>query len=133
VRSGALSFVAALLLAWGCAAPDPGAACRDRVLERLYFGLAIPGGGEVASADWEGFVDREITPRFPDGLTVHAARGQWRGAGGAIVREGSRVVEIVHDGSAAAEGRVAEIVSGYKARFRQESVLRTRSPVVACF
>ncbi|MFI9829948.1 DUF3574 domain-containing protein [Streptomyces sp. NPDC051913] len=29
-----------------------------------------------------GFVDKEVTPDFPDGLTVQNGRGQWRDASG---------------------------------------------------
>ena len=31
----------------------------------------ITGGGEVSEAEFQKFLDREITPRFPDGLTVY--------------------------------------------------------------
>ncbi len=99
-------------------------------MERLYFGLAMPGGA-VGEDEWGAFVDAEITPRFPGGLTIIEARGQWRGADGRLLRESTRVVEIVHDGGA--EAALGEIVSRYKARFRQESVLRTSAPARACF
>lgn len=47
---------------------------------RLYFGLGPadqPGKG-VSEADWLAFLDREVTPRFPDGLSVLNVYGQWR-------------------------------------------------------
>lgn len=129
MRRSAAALVAAALLA-ACAATDPGEPCRDRFVERLYFGLAMPGGA-VGEDEWGAFVDAEITPRFPGGLTIIEARGQWRGADGRLLRESTRVVEIVHDGGA--EPAIGEIVSRYKARFRQESVLRTSAPARACF
>src|SRR5688500_17329335 len=43
----------------------------------LYFGLARPSG-VVSDANWQSFLRDEITPRFPDGLTVWEADGQWR-------------------------------------------------------
>ena len=84
---------------------DPGAragACRHR--RRAAGGVprrpeADPGGGlmfgrkigdriAVSESQWARFVDREITPRFPDGLTVFDASGQWRDrASNKIVRE----------------------------------------------
>lgn len=128
-RALAAALAAAVLLA-GCAAPAATPGCAERTVERLYFGLATPAG-EVGEDEWRRFVDAEITPRFPDGLTIVEARGQWRGADGRVLRESSRVVEIVHDGEA--EARLAEIVARYKARFRQESVLRTSAPARACF
>lgn len=129
MRRCAAALVAAVLLA-ACAATGPGESCRDRVVERLYFGLAMPGGA-VGEDEWGAFVDAEITPRFPGGLTIFEAKGQWRGADGRLLRESTRVVEIVHDGGA--EAALGEIVSRYKARFRQESVLRTSALARACF
>jgi len=97
---------------------------------RLYFGMAIPGGGAVSEADWRRFLAREVTPRFPDGLTVHEARGQWRDTRtGRLVRERSRVLLLLHRGTAKARAAIAAIVARYKARFEQRSVLRVDAPV----
>ena len=69
------------------------------------------------------FVDREITPRFPDGLTVFDARGQWRDIQrNRIVREPSKLVQIVLPGKAEDADRLNEIAAAYKSRFRQQSV-----------
>src|SRR5262245_66552116 len=54
------------------------------VRTELYFGLSIPPGadgspaGRVTDEEWQRFVDEEISPRFPDGLTIQEAGGQWR-------------------------------------------------------
>jgi Protein of unknown function (DUF3574) len=61
----------------------------------LYFGLSHPSG-VVSDASWQSFLRDEITPRFPNGLTVWEADGQWRGADGALVRERTKVVSLVH-------------------------------------
>src|SRR5690242_10421816 len=58
----------------------------------LYFGRNIPTGGTVSESDWQKFVDEVVTPRFPDGLTVLDADGQWRGKDGSIAREESKVI-----------------------------------------
>ena len=50
----------------------------------LYFGMGRSDGSEISQDQWEAFVRDEITPRFPGGLTVVSARGQWRDAGGLI-------------------------------------------------
>ncbi len=100
--------------------------------ERVYFGLAADTG-PVAEADWQAFVDRVVTPRFPAGLTVIAASGQWRDRDGRVGRESSRIIEIVHDDTAAPARLVGEIVAAYKRDFRQEAVLVVRAPVTACF
>jgi hypothetical protein len=121
----------------GCApavgrAPSPAPAAevvREAwVADRLYFGRSIPGGGAVSEDEWAAFLRDVITPRFPDGLTVWRARGQWREADGAIHGEDVVVVEILHPASARADAALEEIAREYKARFRQESVLRIRAP-----
>jgi len=97
---------------------------------RLYFGLSIPGGGTVSEAAWRDFLAREVTPRFPDGLTVNEASGQWRDTRtGRVVRERARVLLVLHKNSAKAKAALADIIARYKARFRQQSVLRIDTPV----
>ncbi|HEX8830701.1 MAG TPA: DUF3574 domain-containing protein [Longimicrobium sp.] len=105
------------------------AAIGDTVADRLYFGRSIPGGGTVADSAFAVFVDSVVTPRFPDGLTIFRADGQWRGDGGRVEREQSVVIEIVHPAGPAAEGDLREIADEYKRRFRQEAVLRVTTPV----
>lgn len=106
--------------------------CSEHVADLLHFGLDTPDG-TLADAEWQRFVDGEITPRFPAGLTVFDARGQWRGRDGRIEREPSRVVEIVHIDDARSRQALRALVAAYKARYRQESVLRVRSRALACF
>jgi Protein of unknown function (DUF3574) len=101
--------------------------------ELLYFGTGKPGGGTVSAAEWQAFVDTTVTPRFPAGLSVWHARGQWRSAQGAVVAEDSHLLNIVHGGSAAEQSTFSEIVGLYKQRFQQESVLRVSSSVCASF
>ena len=98
----------------------------------MFFGLHRPAG-IVSEPEWEIFLADVVTPRFPDGLTVFRSHGQWRGAGGRLEREPSRVVEIIHDDSAEARDRIHEIVTIYKTRYRQESVLVARVHAEVCF
>jgi len=66
---------------------------------------------------------REITPRFPEGLTITDAIGQWRDpANGRMVREPSKRVEIVLTGHADDEARLDAVVAAYRRRFHQHSV-----------
>jgi hypothetical protein len=102
------------------------------VRDTLYFGLSRPGG-VVTQAQWQAFVDTEVTPRFPDGLTVWPAAGQWRGAGGAVAREDSRVLDIVHPSGPDFDAKLRAIRDAYKAQFHQESVLKVREAVQADF
>lgn len=41
----------------------------------LYFGLARPAG-TITEREWQEFVRDEVTPRFPDRLTVWEVDGQ---------------------------------------------------------
>lgn len=99
----------------------------------LYFGRHRPDGGTVDEAGWRAFVDDVLTPRFPDGLTIVSATGQWRGGDGAMEREPSEVVTILHAGDATARRAIDEVVEDYKRRFAQESVLRERGMTCARF
>jgi hypothetical protein len=74
-----------------------------------------------------------LTPRFPAGLTVVAATGQWKGKSGLVEQERSEVGTGFHSGDEAARQAVMEAVVEYKRRFRQEAVLRERMPTCARF
>ena len=50
----------------------------DLMRSELLFGRARPDGTVVTDEEWRAFVDQEVTPRFPDGLTVLPGYGQWR-------------------------------------------------------
>jgi Protein of unknown function (DUF3574) len=89
----------------------------------LMFGRKIGDRIAVSEGDWGRFVDREITPRFPDGLTVFNAAGQWRDkSSNRIVREPSKIVQIVLPGDDGEFARLNEIAEAYKTRFKQQSV-----------
>jgi hypothetical protein len=134
-------LIGSALLLQACvqAAPSPSPAvaaaslrCTPQTLSRLYFGFDAPPGA-VSEAAWQAFVGDEIAPRLPAGFTLLAARGQWRGADGAVRAEDSRVLEVVGDDDAELRQSLAEIVGRYKQRFTQESVLVTQSPTRACW
>jgi hypothetical protein len=117
------------------AAPSPSCAIGDTVLVRevLYFGRNRPGGGAVTDEEWQTFLDQVLTPRFPAGLTVVAATGQWKGKSGLVEQERSEVVTVFHSADEAARRAVLEVVVEYKRRFRQEAVLREQMPTCARF
>jgi len=82
----------------------------------------------VNEAEWSRFVDNEIVSRFPKGLTVVNAAGEWRDeATNRIVREPSKVVQIVLPGQVEDIARLNEIVAAYKRRFKQHSVIMNRA------
>lgn len=96
---------------------------QTRQVAELMFGRDAGTRMRVSEPVWARFVAREMTPRFPDGLTVTDAIGQWRDRdSGAIIREPSKHVEIVLPGYADDEARLDAIVVAYKRQFRQQSV-----------
>jgi hypothetical protein len=110
----------------------PAAVCTQRVYDRLFFGLGSADGA-VSDAAWSRFLAGIVTPRFPDGLTVIEAHGQWRAPDGDdITIERSRVVEIAHDDSPAIDRAIDEAIAVYKHRHRQRAVMRTRASVEVC-
>ena len=104
------------------------------VSEQLFFGRNIPGStATVTDVDWAKFLADTVTPRFPAGLTVWRAEGQWRNKDGSIEKEGSFVIGLLHPDDPQSEKAVQEIMTEYKTRFRQEAVLRIRDTVRAQF
>ena len=100
---------------------------------RLFFGRNIGDAEGVSDEDWRAFLADTVTPRFPDGLSVFDAAGQWRDSEGAIVRERSKMVLILAEPSSDAARRLDEIAEEYKRRFSQESVLRVVDSACVAF
>lgn len=99
----------------------------------LYFGRDIAGASEVSDADWQGFVEREIATRFPEGFTVEDATGRWQGGDGKAVSEASEHVTIVLSGAAGERESLEAIRAAYKKRFRQQSVMLLEHDVCGSF
>jgi hypothetical protein len=100
----------------------------------LFFGTARPDGTTVSDAEWERFLDTEITPRFPEGLTVLSGAGQWQGDDAAIVEERSKIVILLYPRAAMDESHteIEEIREAYERAFQQESVLRADDDRPVC-
>ena len=136
-----MRFVRAALLilfaAQAAAAAAQGLECRNpaqpMMVAELLFGRNIGGRLGVTEAKWQKFLAREVTPRFPDGLTVFDAAGQWRDTKTKrVTRERSKVVMIVTTADAQVAERIDAIVAAYKQRFKQQSVgVMTRPACVA--
>ena len=76
-----LAFAA--MLAVACGGADV-SACPEGtepfVQYELFMGRSGDAGEVVDDAAWDAFLGETVTPRFPDGLTVLDAHGQWRGS-----------------------------------------------------
>jgi len=101
---------------------DCGAASISQVRTTLYFGLARPKGA-VTKLEWQIFLRDEVTKRFPEGLTVWDAEGQWRSPTASIDHEQSKVLLLVHPDTAAARQSVLAVIETYRKTFEQQSVL----------
>ena len=95
----------------------------DLMRSELLFGRARPNGTVVSDEEWRAFVDQEVTPRFPDGLTILEATGQYRNRAGRLIQEPTKVLLIVHPPDARSRAAIDEIRALYRKRFDQESVL----------
>jgi hypothetical protein len=101
---------------------DCGATSASQLRTTLYFGRTRPNGS-VSELEWQMFLRDEVTQRFPEGLTVWEAEGQWRTAAGSIDHEQSKVLLLVHADTAAARQSVQAVIEAYRKKFDQQSVL----------
>jgi hypothetical protein len=125
---GLLFFV---LLMTGCQTQPMPALGGDWIETKMYFGLTRAGGEKIADADWHDFVDRTITPVFPDGLTILYGDGQYRGSDGAVHNEPTAILIVLHPASD--DAKLNAIAREYDRQFGQESVLRTDAPAKTSF
>ncbi|MET0255409.1 MAG: DUF3574 domain-containing protein [Luteibacter sp.] len=142
-------FLATTLVTAGCATSVPpsraGAtlvgdaahpdATRGWVRTELYFGLGLADGHDgVDDAAWRAFLDQEVTPRFPTGLTVVDAYGQWQG-----VRQPrperlrSKILVLLYADTASRREAIEAIRSAWKAKTGDQSVLRVTQPADVSF
>ncbi|MEV0257131.1 DUF3574 domain-containing protein [Streptomyces sp. NPDC050732] len=94
---------------------------------RLFFGTERPDGGPaVTDKQFMAFIDKEVTPGFPDGLTIQDGRGQWRDSNGRIERERSYELILLYPTTEARkrDRQIEEIRSDYEKAFAQDSVAR---------
>lgn len=111
------------------------------VRSELYFGVGEETGPSareqtdvISDAQWRAFLDKEVTPRFPDGLTVFDAYGQWlfRGAPEPN-RLRTKVLVILHEDSPQRRNDIEAIRLAWKQATRHQSVLWSRQPVEVSF
>jgi uncharacterized membrane protein len=101
-----------------------------QVRTTLYLGLSKQKGS-VSELEWQMFLRDEVTTRFPQGLTVWEAEGQWKMSDGAIGHERSKVLLLVHPDTATARESVQALIARYRKTFEQESVLWETARVCA--
>jgi hypothetical protein len=132
----ALVGVGAMLALSGCASLPP--SClppqQSMLSAELSFGRTIGDRTGVSDAEFARFIADEITPRFPEGLTVLDGHGQWRDpARCRLLREPSKLVWIVFADDPAKRAALTEIAEAYKRKFGQQSVLVAVRPSCVSF
>jgi hypothetical protein len=136
LAQGATPAAATPVAATGCEAMAPGVGAEPWIRTELYFGTTMPDGSMIPETTWRAFLDEEITPRFPAGLTVLEGYGQYLNSKGVIAKETSIVLIIFYPADTAAESSalLEEIRDAYETQFDQESVRRADSqPVCISF
>lgn len=102
------------------------AQAQDWLRSELYFALAREEG-DTAPMDataWAAFLDREVTPRFPDGLSVFDAYGQWLARDQDTPgRLRSKLLVILHPDTPEHRAKIDEIRLAWKRRTGHVSVL----------
>ena len=131
VQVFALLLVTAPVLAQGLTCDAP----QKPMLEiSLMFGRNIGGELGVSEELWSNFVASEITPHFPEGLTVDDAVGQLRDAEtDRIIKEPSKELRVVVPAEADIKEKIDAIVTAYKQRFQQQAVGIVIRPACASF
>jgi hypothetical protein len=96
----------------------------------LYCGMSRNDGSIITDPQFNRFINDVVTPRFPDGLTILPANGQYRNSDGQITHEPTRVIVILYRAAAADPSRAAlqRIAQQYCTQFGQESVLEVDRP-----
>lgn len=101
----------------------------------LYFAVGNEdGSGVIDESRWRAFLDAEVTPRFPDGLTVLDGYGQWRFRdSGRLVRQRCKVLVVLHEDGARPLAELDAIRTAWKRASGHESVLWARQAVDVSF
>jgi hypothetical protein len=103
---------------------------------KLYFGLGPADHPEqgVSEAEWRAFLDKEVTPRFPSGLSVVDVYGQWQGTRDpAPQRLRSKLLVVDYPDTEENRAKVETIRAAWKRQTGQLSVLRVTEPVEISF
>lgn len=131
---GSMLVSSAVLSAEVLAASDCPAGSETFTQVELFFGLDIPGGGMVKPEAWDAFVAEQVTPKFPDGLTIYEVLGQWQDATtGETIQESSRVLMMLFQPSPENEASIETIRTTYQQQFYQDSVMRLDESVCVSF
>lgn len=124
-------FSIAFLLVLGFSGREAAAqTCRQPAKEmarlELFFGAGAPRHPFSGKA-FSQFLASEVTPRFPQGLSLFDGYGQWLSPQGHVTKERTKILLIYYEPDQGSEAKIEAIRNAYKLRFKQQSVLRADS------
>lgn len=99
-------------------------ACQPPAKPMARLELIFGAEEKVSERRFMAFLGKEVTPRFPDGLSLFSGYGQWRNGERKIQYEVSRMLLIWYVQDAQSNAKIEAIRQAYKKRFHQQSVLR---------
>lgn len=103
---------------------------------KLYFGLgpADDAKAGISEAEWRMFLDKEVTPRFPSGLSVVDVYGQWLSKGKSKPeRLRSKMLIIDYPDTQENRDKIDAIRTAWKQKTGDQSVLRVTEPADVSF
>ena len=122
----------------GCAAvtrpaPSPCLVGQEHLRTAQLFLGRKAADWPVTEPELRRFVDQEITPRFPDGVTVLDGGGQWSGPQDQMMRDAAKVVMIILPAKGDILAKIDAVRAAYQTQFKQETVLQVTQPACVAF
>ena len=103
---------------------------------KLYFGLGPADDPQkgISESDWRAFLDREVSTRFPAGLSVLEVYGQWQGKNQSHPeRLRSKMLIIDYPDTQENRDKIEAIRSAWKQKTGDQSVMRVTQPADVSF
>ncbi len=103
---------------------------------KLYFGLGPADQPEqgISETQWREFLDKQVTPRFPDGLSVVNVFGQWQGKNeSAPQRLRTKMLIIDYPDTQENRDKIEAIRAAWKQKTGDQSVMRVTEPAEISF
>lgn len=117
-----------IILSLGCSA------CATTQRTDLFFGMNIPGGGQVSGEEWKRFTDSVVSPRFGEGYTEWDAAGKWLDTETKqTISENTKVLTFIGKKTRGREALIDSVTRFYIHRFHQQAVLRLDAKVRSSF
>ncbi len=103
---------------------------------RLFFGIGLVDApaDPALEARWQHFLDQEVTPRFPAGLTVQEGYGQWLPKTEATPKRlRTKILILFYPTSDENAGKIDAIRTAWKKLTGEQSVLKVTKPADVSF